>query len=65
MFLTRLYSARPMAWRRMFSALPAHDRLVMPALSPTMTKGTIAQWVKQPGDKISPGDVICTVSNVL
>lgn len=35
--------------------------LTMPALSPSMTTGVIAKWVKQEGDKISPGDVIAEV----
>jgi len=33
----------------------------MPALSPTMTKGNIAAWLKKEGDKLSPGDVICEI----
>lgn len=35
--------------------------LNMPALSPTMESGTIAQWHKAPGDELSAGDVICDV----
>ena len=35
--------------------------LNMPALSPTMESGTIAQWHKVPGDELSAGDVICDV----
>ena len=33
----------------------------MPALSPTMTQGAIGTWQKQPGDKISPGDVLVEI----
>jgi pyruvate/2-oxoglutarate dehydrogenase complex dihydrolipoamide acyltransferase (E2) component len=33
-------------------------KLKMPALSPTMTEGTIVKWNKKEGDKISPGDVL-------
>lgn len=33
----------------------------MPSLSPTMSEGTIIKWHKQPGDKISPGDVLCDI----
>jgi pyruvate dehydrogenase E2 component (dihydrolipoyllysine-residue acetyltransferase) len=33
----------------------------MPALSPTMTQGAIGTWQKQPGDKISQGDVLVEV----
>jgi pyruvate dehydrogenase E2 component (dihydrolipoamide acetyltransferase) len=35
--------------------------LQMPALSPTMEAGTIAEWKKQPGDTISIGDVYCRI----
>ena len=35
--------------------------LSMPALSPSMTTGNIASWVKKEGDKISAGDVIAEV----
>lgn len=34
---------------------------MMPALSPTMTHGTIAEWVKQPGDVCAAGDVLCEI----
>jgi pyruvate dehydrogenase E2 component (dihydrolipoamide acetyltransferase) len=37
------------------------SEIKMPALSPTMTKGNIAKWNKQEGDKLSPGDVLCQV----
>ncbi|KAL5730608.1 dihydrolipoyllysine-residue acetyltransferase [Ranunculus cassubicifolius] len=33
----------------------------MPSLSPTMTEGNIARWVKKEGDKVAPGDVLCEV----
>ena len=33
----------------------------MPALSPTMTHGTLARWLKQEGDSISPGDAVAEV----
>ncbi|KAJ8023450.1 Pyruvate dehydrogenase protein X component, mitochondrial [Holothuria leucospilota] len=36
-------------------------RLEMPALSPTMTEGTIAKWLKQEGDAVSAGDALCEV----
>jgi len=37
------------------------DSLVMLALSPTMEQGTIAQWLKNEGDTIESGDVLCEV----
>jgi pyruvate dehydrogenase E2 component (dihydrolipoamide acetyltransferase) len=35
--------------------------ILMPALSPTMTEGTLARWLKKEGDKISAGDVIAEI----
>jgi pyruvate dehydrogenase E2 component (dihydrolipoamide acetyltransferase) len=35
--------------------------MTMPALSPSMTTGNIASWVKKEGDKINPGDVIAEI----
>ena len=35
--------------------------VLMPALSPTMTEGTLAKWVKSEGDAVSPGDVIAEI----
>src|SRR3546814_180144 len=33
----------------------------MPALSPTMTEGTLAKWLVKEGDEISAGDVIAEI----
>lgn len=33
----------------------------MPALSPTMTSGTIVKWLKKEGDGIEPGDAIAEI----
>ena len=30
--------------------------ILMPALSPTMTEGNIATWIKKVGENIKPGD---------
>jgi pyruvate dehydrogenase E2 component (dihydrolipoamide acetyltransferase) len=35
--------------------------ILMPALSPTMEKGTLTKWRKKEGDKVSPGDVIAEI----
>ena len=35
--------------------------VLMPALSPTMTEGTIATWMKTEGDKVVSGDVLCEI----
>ena len=36
-------------------------QVLMPALSPTMTEGTLAKWLKAEGDKIESGDIIAEV----
>ncbi|KAK1416902.1 hypothetical protein QVD17_26021 [Tagetes erecta] len=43
------------------SGLPPHQELGMPSLSPTMTEGNIARWLKKEGDQVSPGEVLCEV----
>ncbi len=35
--------------------------ILMPALSPTMTEGKLAAWIKQEGDPVSPGDLIAEI----
>ncbi len=35
--------------------------ILMPALSPTMTEGNVATWIKRIGDNIKPGDIIAEV----
>ncbi|ORX92947.1 hypothetical protein K493DRAFT_316277 [Basidiobolus meristosporus CBS 931.73] len=39
----------------------ATSKLLMPALSPTMTEGTITSWKKQEGDKLEAGEVILEI----
>jgi pyruvate dehydrogenase E2 component (dihydrolipoamide acetyltransferase) len=36
-------------------------KILMPALSPTMTEGNLASWLKKEGDPIAPGDVIAEI----
>ncbi|MEE9210768.1 MAG: biotin/lipoyl-containing protein, partial [Kiloniellales bacterium] len=36
-------------------------QILMPALSPTMTEGTLAKWLKQAGDPVAPGDLIAEI----
>jgi len=36
-------------------------QILMPALSPTMTEGKLARWLKKEGDSVSPGDVIAEI----
>src|SRR5271154_1188249 len=35
--------------------------VLMPALSPPMTEGKIARWVKAEGDHVQPGDVLAEI----
>jgi pyruvate dehydrogenase E1 component beta subunit len=36
-------------------------QILMPALSPTMTEGNLAKWLKKEGDKVKAGDVIAEI----
>jgi pyruvate dehydrogenase E1 component beta subunit len=36
-------------------------QILMPALSPTMTDGKLAKWLKQEGDAVAAGDVIAEI----
>jgi len=49
------------AARAFSAALPDHEVVGLPALSPTMETGTIAKWNKKEGDKITAGDIICEI----
>ena len=35
--------------------------ILMPALSPTMTEGNLARWLKKEGDAVKSGDVIAEI----
>lgn len=35
--------------------------VLMPALSPTMTEGNIAKWMKNEGDAVASGDILCEI----
>ena len=35
--------------------------ILMPALSPTMTEGTLARWLKKEGDTVTAGDVLAEI----
>lgn len=47
-------------WRRLFAKGAITD-IVMPALSPTMSKGNLIKWKKAVGDRIGAGDVVAEV----
>ena len=36
-------------------------QILMPALSPTMTEGTLARWLKNEGDAVAAGDVLAEI----
>jgi len=36
-------------------------QVLMPALSPTMTEGNVANWMVKEGDTISSGDILCEI----
>lgn len=35
--------------------------ILMPALSPTMTEGKLAKWLKKEGDTVESGDILCEI----
>ncbi len=35
--------------------------ILMPALSPTMTEGTLAKWLVKEGDQVGPGDLLAEI----
>ncbi len=36
-------------------------KILMPALSPTMTEGNLTKWLKKEGDMVGPGDIIAEI----
>ncbi|XP_072094659.1 dihydrolipoyllysine-residue acetyltransferase component of pyruvate dehydrogenase complex, mitochondrial [Mobula birostris] len=40
---------------------PPHMKICLPALSPTMTMGTIQRWEKKVGEKLQEGDLIAEI----
>ena len=36
-------------------------QILMPALSPTMTEGSVARWLKKEGDEVHSGDIIAEI----
>lgn len=43
------------------SSYPAHMKVLLPALSPTMTMGTVQRWEKKVGEKLSEGDLLAEI----
>ncbi|XP_022227848.2 dihydrolipoyllysine-residue acetyltransferase component of pyruvate dehydrogenase complex, mitochondrial isoform X3 [Drosophila obscura] len=46
---------------RNYASLPEHLRVPLPALSPTMERGSIVSWEKKEGDKLNEGDLLCEI----
>lgn len=42
-------------------SFPVHEVMSMPALSPTMSEGTLLKWKKSVGDEIAAGDVLAEI----
>ncbi|KAG5440072.1 hypothetical protein PCK2_000584 [Pneumocystis canis] len=63
-FVDRLYGESKLGMNEIIGYImglwkfPAHQIINMPALSPTMSSGTIGTWNKNVGDSISPGEVL-------
>ncbi|CAK6953842.1 dihydrolipoyllysine-residue acetyltransferase component of pyruvate dehydrogenase complex%2C [Scomber scombrus] len=43
------------------SSYPSHMKITLPALSPTMTMGTVQRWEKKVGEKLSEGDLLAEI----
>ncbi|EPQ01843.1 Dihydrolipoyllysine-residue acetyltransferase component of pyruvate dehydrogenase complex, mitochondrial [Myotis brandtii] len=43
------------------SSFPTHMQVLLPALSPTMTMGTVQRWEKKVGEKLSEGDLLAEI----
>ena len=43
------------------TGLPEHIKVLLPALSPTMERGTIVRWTKEEGDQLSEGDLLAEI----
>uniref|UniRef100_A0A3Q1JGI9 Dihydrolipoamide acetyltransferase component of pyruvate dehydrogenase complex n=1 Tax=Anabas testudineus TaxID=64144 RepID=A0A3Q1JGI9_ANATE len=43
------------------SSYPPHMKIPLPALSPTMTMGTVQRWEKKVGEKLSEGDLLAEI----
>ncbi|XP_049287983.1 dihydrolipoyllysine-residue acetyltransferase component of pyruvate dehydrogenase complex, mitochondrial isoform X2 [Anopheles funestus] len=57
---------KAVTWRTNFvrgycSGFPAHSKVLLPALSPTMELGTIVSWEKKEGDKLNEGDLLAEI----
>src|SRR5437879_5765759 len=51
----------PAVRERGLSGVVMPIEILMPALSPTMTEGNLARWLKKEGDEVHSGDVIAEI----
>ncbi|XP_017069885.2 LOW QUALITY PROTEIN: dihydrolipoyllysine-residue acetyltransferase component of pyruvate dehydrogenase complex, mitochondrial [Drosophila eugracilis] len=63
---SKLTTSQPLAgwsynFARAYSNLPEHIRVPLPALSPTMERGSIVSWEKKEGDQLNEGDLLCEI----
>src|SRR3954453_18625469 len=49
------------SWRAIGGTHQMPIEITMPALSPTMTEGNLAKWLKKEGDEVKSGDVIAEI----
>src|SRR3984957_14275320 len=54
---TNLTPRRPSAE----TEVPMPTQILMPALSPTMTEGNLARWLKKEGDMVKAGQVLAEI----
>lgn len=47
---------------RYYADLPSHSKVNLPALSPTMESGSIINWQKKEGEKLTEG--VCILSYI-
>ncbi|XP_037710458.1 dihydrolipoyllysine-residue acetyltransferase component of pyruvate dehydrogenase complex, mitochondrial isoform X3 [Drosophila subpulchrella] len=63
---SKLSTRQPLAgwsynFARAYASLPEHIRVPLPALSPTMERGSIVSWEKKEGDQLNEGDLLCEI----
>ncbi|XP_065719207.2 dihydrolipoyllysine-residue acetyltransferase component of pyruvate dehydrogenase complex, mitochondrial isoform X3 [Drosophila suzukii] len=63
---SKLNTSQPLAgwsynFARAYASLPEHIRVPLPALSPTMERGSIVSWEKKEGDQLNEGDLLCEI----
>lgn len=59
--IRRLQPTRTVSLEKFLSTYPAHKVVGLPTLSPTMTSGNIAKWVKKEGEAMTAGDAIAEI----